>query len=74
MHMEDKFRIFRYYVAGDRRETLYENLTWKEALDHLDNIEHMFDTAQSVQSKEITEKNGPWWDCWERMTTKEVKK
>lgn len=65
--MPDRYRIFRYYIRDDRREIIKDGLSWDEAMEHLADPETKFDSATSEAARERTEKNGPWWDCWDRI-------
>lgn len=61
----DNYKIVRHYLNGGRR-VLLRGLSLKEAQEHCNNPETSSKTATSYNAARCTERNGPWFDGYER--------
>lgn len=69
--MLEMYKIFRYYIRDDKRETIKDNLTWEDVTTHMADPETKFDSAKSPEAINRTVKHGPWWDCWDKSDNEE---
>jgi hypothetical protein len=63
--MSDTYRIVRMYMRGGHR-TVKTGLTLEEAHTHCRNKETSSRTCTLAKNKELTKRNGPWFDGYER--------
>jgi len=66
-----KYKIIRFFQAADVESyTIRKNLTLAAAQAHCRNPETSSSTATSKRARTITELMGPWFDGYEKQTSK----
>ncbi len=59
------YKIVRHYFASER-QTIKSGLTLEEAQAHCNDLETSSATCTTPQSIQITERNGSWFDSYEK--------
>jgi len=62
------YKVVRTYFNRPRvGRTIIERCTLAEAQEHCENPETSSSTCRSSAKKSITQRNGPWFDCYYKL-------